>query len=298
MQKSVSPSAKAIGYLEQALSEVDNVIVENDGKSRGVITCGGGQYSYGVYVSLKMARMVGWDGIFQIWHRGSNEPLNYKVFKELGAEIYDCSKIAKEKGIAEPKGWEAKAFACSNSNLNTIFFLDSDAYLLSDPTAAFDYADNNGELFWADDYNNWLQWDKFGYDIPEKTHYPVNGGQWVINKTLREKELKVYTALNRYGQGKLYNYMHGDQDCQRLAWYLTNQDYNIPCMDFDRYKGVWVYSYPEDIPIVSHRIGCKFAPEGYFPGRTFYGPVRGVPLEKHAMRFYTESLLKLGIPHK
>lgn len=288
--------ATALQYLDEAMGEVENVDINNDGKSTGIITCAGGPYSYGAYVLIKMARMIGWDGPIQVWHRGADEPLDYYVFKSLDVEIYNCSVEAKKLGLKKPDGWEAKAFACCNSYLSTFLFLDADAYPVSNLQSCFEYAKEHGELFWPDDPNDNLQWGTFNLDRPQEgTYAAINGGQWLLNKNLRQEEFKLYAALNRFGKNKLYNYMHGDQDLQRLAWYLLGRDYNIPSNQILKTKGVWTYTFPKDTSVISHRIGCKMAPEGHFPGRTFYGPVRNAPLEKYAVKFYTEALNAIGV---
>lgn len=280
--------------LVSALEEAPYYPIASGG-GRGVVTCGGGCYGYGVYVLAGMLRAAGYTGSVQVWHRGDAEPVP-AALGEFGVEAIDAAAIAKAENVPVPGGWALKAFSLTRCRFDTVFFFDADAYPVAPVDAAFEIAEETGELFWPDLPNQNLKWAAFGRP-PRPELAAVNGGQWLVNKTARRRELAVYAGLNDRWPA-VYPHMHGDQDCQTLAWGVCNRQYRTgpPC---HMVGPIMVFDLPAGTPAVVHRVMSKFAPAGCFtPTASFAGPVRGLPFEREAVRLYRKALDVIGIPKK
>lgn len=269
------------------------------GNGPGVVTCGGGAYAYGAYVLVRMLRLVGFAGPVEVWHRGAAEPIDRRVFEDVGAAVVDSIAAAAAAGVTPPAGgWQAKTVAVALTRLDPVFFLDADAYTVDDPTPAFEDVAGGGEVFWQDtpgaDAN--LDWAAVGLPPGSALVPPLNGGQWLVNKKTRAAELSAYARLNERAD-VLYRHMLGDQDCQRLAWHLLGRRPTLGSPRPPTAVGpCWLFPYRTNRPLVVHRIGSKMAPPGVFAANAFTGPVRGCPLEREAVRFFGEAVDRLGVP--
>jgi len=288
----MTPSAA----ITESLASADQSRIV-DGTGVGVVTCGGGPYQYGIYVLVKMLRLCGYAGGVWVWHRGPAEPVCSAIRKMPGVTVVDVVKDAEDNGLRAPAGgWECKAYAMARTPVKVAAFFDADAYPVNSIDACLETAEAEGEVFWRDLDNANLQWRSLGLEVPKPKWIPVNGGQWVVNRELRKPQLALYSALTDRSS-VLYRYMLGDQDCQLLAWYLTNTRYFIGDLEEVRQvRGVRVYDFPHGRTQVLHRIGSKMAPSGMFSRGTYSGPVRGLPLERQATSFYAEAVDAVGVP--
>jgi len=282
--------------MAAAISEVDESRIAG-GSGVGVVTCGGGPYQYGIYVLVKMLRLCGYSGQVWVWHRGPKEPVCAAIRKLPGVVVVDAVDHAALIGAKPPAGgWECKAFALARTPVKVAAFFDADAYPVGPIDDCFAAAEHEGEVFWRDLDNDNLQWKALGLDIPKPKWLPVNGGQWVVNRELRQKQLALYLSLTDHSD-VLYRCMLGDQDCQLLAWYLTGTRYFLGDLEpVKQHAGVFVYDFPHGRSQVLHRIGSKMAPAGMFSRGTYSGPVRGLPLERQATAFYGEAVDAIGVP--
>lgn len=287
----MTPDRTAVDAIAAAAAEAPGVRLGSGG-GRGVVTCGGGPYSYGIYVLAGMLRRVGYDGPIQAWHRGRSEPMPAAVLRPFGVEVVDASAVAGRSG----SGWSTKAVAVSRCPFDTVLFLDADAYPVTDPTPWFEEAESEGQVFWPDTPNDNLRWAAVGVD-PAGAPPPTNGGQWVVCKKSRAGEVRLYAALN--ARHRVLHHLHlmfGDQDCQRLAWHLTGAGYGLGTRGVRQVGPSLLFTTGGGAPAVVHRVNCKLAPAGCFPGRSHANPIRGLPSERQALALYREAVDAIGVP--
>lgn len=287
---------KPAEVLTQCLAAADESRVL-PGVGRGVVTCGGGKYQYGIYVLVKMLRLGGYSGPVEVWHLGAREPVADVIRKLPGVMVRDAVAEVASAGLPSPAGgWENKATAMTRTAFRTAVFFDADAYPVKPLGPLFEAAEAEGEVFWRDLDNENLRWASFGLTPPKPAWAPVNGGQWAVDRHARRRQLAVYAALTDRSD-VMYLHMLGDQDCQLLAWQQTGCRYFLPSLAVPQIVGGnWLYDMPDGTPYVVHRVGSKFGPPGAFDRGKYSGPVRGTPMERQATAFYAESVDLIGVP--
>jgi SAM-dependent methyltransferase len=195
----------------------------------------------------------------QIWHRGAEEPVRPSDLDGLGTvTVHDLTAV--RTAPRRLVGWEAKTVALLASGLERVFFHDSDAYCVADPTGLLDrLSPEEPFLFWEDlpgtSRNvNWATWGLSGDHIPA-----VQGGQCAVHLTHFWREFVLAYWLDQHSDFS-YSHQYGDQDSWRVALARTGGRYGcIGCADWDELAFTCSH---RGRPVVVHRCQAKMlAPE-------------------------------------
>lgn len=189
------------------------------GSGRGVLYVGGGKYWPGIAVGIRLLRELGCNLPVEVWYRGDEEPVDAGDVAHLdGITFHDCKAMARERGDARIlRGWEAKHYALTHTTLNTVLYLDADAYCVADPTPLFELADKHGFVFWEDLPNtvHHVRWPSVWPDgdggVP-----PIQGGQLCLNRDKCWDLLCISHWMNQHSDF-YYSHMFGDQDTWRIG---------------------------------------------------------------------------------
>jgi SAM-dependent methyltransferase len=199
----------------------------------------------------------------QIWHRGADEPVRPAELAGLGAvEIHDLTALRPTPRVLN--GWEAKTVALLASGLERIFFLDADAYCLSDPAPLLDrLSAEEPFLFWEDypsglSHVTWSVWNLAGTSVP-----PIQGGQFAIHVRHSWRDLVLAHWIDQHSDFS-YAHQYGDQDSWRVALTISGGPYT--CLNPSRYDEIALICDLGDTPFVVHRCLAKMLyPEDVAP---------------------------------
>jgi hypothetical protein len=229
----------------------------------GVVLVGGGRYWPGMVVALGMLRDAGSRLPVQVWHRGDLEPVRPHDLAEFGpVAVRDLSALLPAPRVLG--GWEAKTVALLASGWERVFFLDADAYCLSDPAPLLErLSPAEPFLFWEDlpgcgEAVDWPAWGLAGRALP-----PVQGGQLAIHVRHFWRELVVAHWLNQHSDFS-YAHYYGDQDSWRVALAATGGRY--ACLGPSRWEEIAFICDTAEAPFIVHRCRAKMLyPEDVLP---------------------------------
>jgi SAM-dependent methyltransferase len=197
-------------------------------EGRGILTVGGGKYWPGIVVMCRLLRDLGCQYPVEVWYRGQCEPVNPADVVGLNVKLIDLDAMARDlgdtripQGNVARGGWEAKLYALTHTTLETVVYLDADAYFVSSPDPLFDLADEHGFAWWEDlPYTDkHVHWSVV-WPAGNKGIAPVQGGQLGINRRKAWRMLSVAHWMNQHSDF-YYSYMFGDQDTYRVALAAT-----------------------------------------------------------------------------
>jgi hypothetical protein len=257
------------------------------GSGRGIVTVGGGFYWPGIVVMIRLARELGITLPIEVWHRGELEPVNPADVAGLeGITFHDSEAMGNKLrdwriGFMPPKdqGWANKLYALSHTQLETVFFVDADAYFVGDPAPLFEFAEQERFVFWTDLPNQvnairWPEvWPEGANGVPQ-----IQGGQLVIHRPSFWKELS--TANWMCQQAEFYfPRMFGDQDTWRVALSATKGSYRNLGPAPLPLTGIFVCPF-DGSPLIVHRCQAKLTSQS--------SPIGSLPREGQVFRILRE----------
>jgi hypothetical protein len=202
-------------------------------EGRGIIMCAGGHTHFtNGYIAASMLRHVGCTLPIEFWYLGVCEidEAMKKLVAPLGVTCIDAELLAETYPMRILNGWELKIYALIHSKFKEILLLDSDNFVVKDPTFLFDIEQfkDTGAIFWPD-YNRlgpereiWKICGLLYNDEPE-----FESGQIVVDKERCWRELCLTKHLNEYSDF-YYRYIHGDKETFHMAWKILGTVYNMP----------------------------------------------------------------------
>jgi hypothetical protein len=127
-----------------------------------------------------------------------------------------------------------KVYAIMQSEYEEVLWLDSDVFMIQDPTVLFDDSEyqSKGSLFWRDVsgmdrakvwYPGAPVWQVF--DVPYNEAEEFETGIFLINKQKCWTEL-LMTKFFVSNPVPYFRVVHGDKDCFRLAWQYVQHKRN------------------------------------------------------------------------
>jgi hypothetical protein len=235
------------------------------GRGRGVLTVGGGKFWPGIVVMARMLRDTGSTLPVEVWHRGSCEPVDPADVEGMGVTFVDAEKVAAERGDARMlTGWGQKLYALTHTRLDTVLFLDADAYPVADPSPLLDLAERNGFVCWNDmpDQDAFPKWnavlpggDRFG--LPS-----IQGGQLAVRRDAVWPQLCAAHWVCQHAdhywpadRPRAEWLLYGDQDAWRAAFAATG--FRPHSLGRARWDSVAFVCETGGVPYVVHRCQGK-----------------------------------------
>jgi hypothetical protein len=160
-----------------------------------------------------------------VWYRGETEPVNPQDVADLdGITFHDSEAMGNELkdwriGFMKPgdQGWANKLYALTHTKLETVFFVDADAYFVSDPTPMLELAEQERFVFWDDLQKQdaavkWHEvWPPGCKGVP-----PIQGGQLAMHRPSFWPEIAAAHWMCQHAD-YYFQRMFGDQDTWRVA---------------------------------------------------------------------------------
>ena len=228
----------------------------------GVLLVGGGRYWPGIVVAIRMLRETGSRLPVQVWHRGKDEPVRPQDLAGAdGVTYHDLTALTPAPRILG--GWEAKTIALLACGWERVFFLDADAYCVTDPEPVLDrLSPAEPFLFWDDfpgEGVNWPIWGLTGSAVPA-----IQGGQFAVHLRHFWREVVLAHWLNQHSDFS-YAHYYGDQDSWRVALTVTGGAYGR--LGPAHWDEVAFVCGAADRPLVVHRCRSKMLyPEDVLTG--------------------------------
>ena len=182
-------------------------------------------------VSVSLLRSYGCTLPVQIYHYPDEaEKIStnmVKLLKDLGSEMFELTGV--ERGD-EWKAYQIKAIAIQRCSFDEILYLDTDSYLVRDPTYLFESKGfkSTGAMLWPDftkSHPSNPVWRLLG--IPCRNEYEGESGQLMFNRFMHQEALHLaeFFALNR---DPYFGFMGGDRDSFRIALLALGKTWSGP----------------------------------------------------------------------
>lgn len=182
-------------------------------------------------VSISMLRSFGCQLPIQIYHYEDEadriSPTMVQMLSELGANIIELSGL---KRGTEWKAYQIKAIAIQRCTFEEVLYLDTDSYLVKDPTYLFDSEPYvaTGVMLWPDFTKSHPKnpiWRLLG--IPCRPEFEGESGQLLFNRAKHQKAMHLaeYFALEN---NKFYHMTGGDRDSFRIALLALGESWAGP----------------------------------------------------------------------
>ena len=187
----------------------------------GIIYVGGGRYWPGIAVGIHLLREIGCFLPIEVWYRGEQEPVDPSMVEGMDVTFIDIVEQAEKsnEGVRTLGGWEAKLWALTHTTLESVLYLDADAYCVSDPTSLIE-SNDFGFGYWQDlaSSDARMNWQAtYPGKVPSNfvKMEPVQGGQLFINRRQVWRLLIICHWVNQHSDF-YYHHVYGDQDTWRL----------------------------------------------------------------------------------
>lgn len=232
-------------HLPILLAEWRTPPYRGDNGQRGIVMpAGGAQYLTNAYASIRVARHLGCDLPFELWHLGPDERIDYftPLFKRLGnVRWVDALALGFEHqnsggltyaghtaysghpGTAD--GYALKAFALAHTSFVEVIVEDADNPPNRDPAFLFDDPDyrRTGALFWLDADFRTLPDSAWRWIVgrePDSEQSEHESGQMVVDRKRSWPAVALAWRLNQLRQA-VYQILWGDKDTFTCAWLRT-----------------------------------------------------------------------------
>ncbi len=153
--------------------------------------------------------------------------LEERALRKEGMQLRTVGQL--EKGDMW-KAFHIKAAAIQQCSFNQILYLDTDSYLLRDPTYLFNSPQyqKHGILVWPDftkSHPSNPAWRLLG--IPCRNEYEMESGQIIIDRTRHQDVLHVAEYMSQE-EASFYKFTGGDRDSFRIAFLSLNKTWSGP----------------------------------------------------------------------
>lgn len=287
--------------LRQILIQSNPDLGYETGGGDGILTVGGGKYWPGIFVMIRLARAVGWQGPIEVWFRGDCEQVYPEDVQGLGVRFFDLDEMGRRledtrivPGNPGSGGWEAKLYAMMHTTLDRVLYLDADAYLVDSPETLFQTLNGKPFAYWRDlaSQVRSIRW-QYVWPNGDMGVMPVQGGQLLIDRRSAWQMIHAAHYMCQYSD-YYFKHMYGDQDAWRVALAATGTArHEIARADW--VGGVAFVCRQAGRDYVVHRCrGKLYAAEDIPPGRvTFANPQYDVlPREVEVFNLLAEVLNK------
>lgn len=195
--------------------------------------CAGGvTYLTNAYIALRLLRHHGCDLPVEIWYQDDSEvdERSKALFSELDVAFHSSRDEALSRNLPPPTGWALKPFAILHSAFDEVLYLDSDNFVVRDPTYLFDCHEflECGAVFWPDlqkssPYNR--VWEMLG--LYPRDEWEFESGQILVKKSEFLEPLRFALQMN-YEADRYYQHIWGDKDTFRFAWHKSGRRFAMP----------------------------------------------------------------------
>lgn len=220
----------AAAIASQAIAKFSEAPLNGACSGRGIVICGGGiKYGTCAWVTIRVLRKLGCKLPIEVWSLNEDEhdPHWAKLAKPFGVTTVCAADVQTRHPHSNLRGWQLKPYAMLHSRFREILLLDADNVPVSDPTFLFDEPEyqSAGAIFWPDSPNTptppqSIQWKVFGVDY--RADSPQESGQVLVDKGRCWKALNLCNWYNEQSHF-FYEYVYGDKDTFRFAWYRMQQ---------------------------------------------------------------------------
>ncbi len=195
--------------------------------------CAGGViYITNAYIALRLLRHHGCLLPVEIWFQDESEvdERSVALFKNLGAVFRSARENAISRDLPPPVGWALKPFAILYSDFDELLYLDSDNFVVMDPSYLFDCPEyiDKGAVFWPDlrrssPYS--AVWEML--DLYPRDEWEFESGQILLRKNDFLEALRFTLEMN-YEASIYYKHLWGDKDTFRFAFHKFRHSFAMP----------------------------------------------------------------------
>lgn len=177
--------------------------------------CAGGvSYTTNAYLAVRLLRHCGCQLSVEIWYKDQSEvdERSVALFDDFAVTFRSAYDTANRVNLPAPSGWALKPFAILHSAFDEILYLDSDNFVVKDPTYLFDTEEYaaTGAVFWPDvrrssPYNR--VWEMLG--LYPRDEWEFESGQILLKKSDFMEPLRFALQMN-YDADRYYQHIWGD----------------------------------------------------------------------------------------
>mmetsp|Transcript_17106 Transcript_17106/g.47745 ORF Transcript_17106/g.47745 Transcript_17106/m.47745 type:complete len:698 (-) Transcript_17106:291-2384(-) len=251
--------------------------------TQGIVFCVAEGLMVSAYASIRLLREQGCELPVEIWYLPDELNATNPIAQEL-KELYsvemrsiDMDRTKLCHGGGKEKCFNVKIHAVYHSRFDSILLLDTDNFVLRDPSYLFDTPEfiEHGAVFWPDFwqpnntiFNVWnssLVWELTGVEFVDM--FEQESGQVLINRTRHAAALDVlmFYAIPNNIMWR-YSPVYGDKDLFRLAWMRSESSFHMihhppgwaGQLKLTRFCGMTMVQHdPAGQPLFLHRNGYK-----------------------------------------
>ena len=213
---------------------------------RGIVFCVADSMMVSVYAAINVMRSKGCTLPIELWYfpeeiTDESDPIITSLAQHHQVIMRPVTTprfvLCHERGH-NGKCFNIKIFAVYHTSFESVLLLDTDNFVLRDPTYLFDTPEfrENGAIFWPDFwsphntiFNVWntsTVWELTG--VPFVDMHEQESGQLLINRRRHARALDVL-MFYAIPDNILYRYhpVYGDKDLFRLAWMRAGEPFHM-----------------------------------------------------------------------